>query len=151
MESSFCIWLARDIVALQSVELNAPLPNTHPESFSPSIPKAQIKDSLPNSLTPSKSPGGFINKEKTCYANTILQALSAIPLLWRTFSVESVQLSPLLKSIALNMDIKDRSTVPTYSSNFLWALKHKISSIHSASFDFNSQQDVAEIHSTSNF
>ena len=30
-------------------------------------------------------------------------------------------------------------------SNFLWALKCKISSTRSAPFDFNSQQDVAEI------
>ena len=51
----------------------------------------------------------------------------------------------LLKSVALNMAIKERSTVPIDPSNFLWALKHKISSTRSAPFDFNSQQDVAEI------
>ena len=146
MESSFCIWLARDNVAWQSVELNAPLPNTHPpESLSPSIPKAKIKNSLPNSLTCSKSPVGFINKGNTCYANTILQALSVIPLLWRTSSAEFAQLSPLLKLIALNMAIKERSTVPIDPSNFLWAFKSKISSTHSALFDFNSLEEVAEI------
>ena len=75
----------------------------------------------------------------------ILQALSVIPLLWRTPSAESAQLSPLLKSIALNMAIKERSSVPIDPSNFLWALKCKISSTHSAPLDFNSQQDVAEI------
>ena len=146
MESSFCIWLARDNVAWHSVELNAPVPNTHPpESSNPSIPKAKINNSLPNSVTHSKSPIGFINKGNTCYANTILQVLSVIPLLWRTSSAESAQLSPLLKSITLNMAIKERSTVPIDPCNFLWALKHKISSTRSAPFDFNSQQDVAEI------
>ena len=35
--------------------------------------------------------------------------------------------------------------MPNYLSNFLWAFKHKISSLHSAPFDFDSQQDVAEI------
>ena len=146
MESSFCIWLARDNVAWQSVELNAPLPNTHPpESFSPSIPKAKIKNSLPNSLTHSKSPVGFINKGNTCYGHSIHQELSVIPLLWRTSSVESTQLSPLLKSIALNMAIKERSSVPIDPSNFLQALKRKISSTCSAPLDFSSQQDVPEI------
>ena len=146
MASSFCIWLARDNLPCQSVILNAPLPNTHPpESVSPSTPKAKIKNSLPDSLTHPKSSVGFINKGNTCYANTILQALRVIPLLWRTSSAEFTQLSPLLKSIALNMAIKERSTVPIDPSNFLWALKRKISSTRSAPFDFNSQQDVAEI------
>ena len=35
--------------------------------------------------------------------------------------------------------------MPIDPSNFLWALKRKISSTRSAPFDFNSQQDVAEI------
>ena len=59
--------------------------------------------------------------------------------------METAQLSPLLKSIALNMAIKERLTVLIDPSNFLWALELKISSTHSAPFDFNSQQDIAEI------
>ena len=146
MESSFCIWLARDNLAWHSVELNAPVPNTHPpESSNSSIPKAKINKSLPNSVAHSKSPIGFINKGNTCYANTILQVLSVIPLLWRTSSGESAKFSPFLKSIALNMAIKERSYVPIDPSDFLWALKRKISSTPSAPFDFNSQQDDAEI------
>ena len=98
MESSFCIW--------QSVELNSPLTNTPPpESSSPLILKAKIKNNLKTSPTPSKSHVGFINKGNTCYANTILGALSVIPLRWRTSSAESAQLPPLLKSIALNIAI----------------------------------------------
>ena len=61
------------------------------------------------------------------------------------FGVESTQLSPLLKSIALNMAIKEKSAVPVYPSDFLWVLKHKISSTRSAPFDFKSQHDVADI------
>ena len=133
-------------VAWQSVELSAPFPNTHlPESSSQSIRKAKIKNSLPNSLTHSKSPVGLINKRNTYYVNTILQALSVIPLLWRNSSAESPQFSPLLNSIALNMTIKEKSTVAIDPSNFLWAPGWKISSSRSAPFDFNSQQDVAEI------
>ena len=144
MESSFCIWLARHDVVWQSVELNSPVTNTTPEASSPSITKANIKINLPNSPTPSKLPVGFISKRSTCYANTILRALSVTPILWRTFSAESAQLSPLLKSIALNMAIKEKSAVRIDPLNFLWTLKHKISSSHGAPFDFNSQQYVAE-------
>ena len=43
------------------------------------------------------------------------------------------------------MVIKERSSVPIDPSNFLWALKRKISSTRSASLDFSSQQDVPEI------
>ena len=139
----FYIWQARDNLVWQSVELNS-LANTTPlESSSPSISEGKIKNNLLNPPTPSKSPVGFMNKGNTCYANIILQALSVIPLLWGTSPVESAQLSLLLKSIALNMAI--RSAVPIDPSNFLWALKWKISSTRNAPFDFNSQQCVAKI------
>ena len=81
MESSFCIWLARDNIVWESVELNSPLTNI-PESSSSLILKAKIKNNLKNSPTPSKSPVGFINQANICYTNTILQALSVIPLLY---------------------------------------------------------------------
>ena len=80
MESSFCIWLARDNIVWESVELNSPLTNV-PESSSSLILKAQIQNNLKNSPTSSKSPVGFINQANICYTNTILQSLSVIPLL----------------------------------------------------------------------
>ena len=80
MESSFCIWLARDNIVWESVELNSPLTNI-PESSSSLILKTKIKNNLKNSPSPSKSPVGFINQANMCYTNTILQALSVIPLL----------------------------------------------------------------------
>ena len=43
------------------------------------------------------------------------------------------------------VNCKERSSVPIDPSNFQWALKCKISSICSAPFDFNAQQDFAEI------
>ena len=104
-----------------------------------------MKNNLSNSPTPPKSPVIFINKGNTCYANTILQTLSVIQLLWRTSSVDSAQLSTLLKSVTLNMAIKEKSAVHIDPLNSLWALKCKISSTHSAPFNFNSQQDVSEI------
>ena len=43
------------------------------------------------------------------------------------------------------MAIKEKSLVAINPSNFLWALKCKIPSARSTSFDFNSQQDVGEV------
>ena len=106
IESSICIWLASANLVWQSVKLNSPLTNTPESSIPLQILKAKIKNNLKNSPTLSKPPVGFINKGSICYANTILQALSVIPLFWGPSYAESAQLSLLLQSIALNMDIK---------------------------------------------
>ena len=55
---------------------------------------------------------------------------------------ESNYLSPMLQAISLNMAVKKNSIDP---SNFLWALKCNLSNTREVPFDFNSQQDVAEI------
>ena len=43
------------------------------------------------------------------------------------------------------MAVKKDSTKPIDPSSFLWALKRNFSSTRVATFDFNSQQDVADI------
>ena len=43
------------------------------------------------------------------------------------------------------MAMKERSSVSIDPSNFLWALKNKMSSTRCVPFDFNFQQDVPEI------
>ena len=43
------------------------------------------------------------------------------------------------------MVIKKNSNKPVDPSNFLWALKRKLSNLRGVPFDFNTQQDVAEI------
>ena len=53
--------------------------------------------------------------------------------------------SPMLRAISLKMAVKKNSTKPVDPSNFLWTLKRNLSSTRVASFDFNSQQDLAEI------
>ena len=87
----------------------------------------------------------FINKENTFYVNAILQVLSALPSVWIRLLLESPSLSPLLKSITLNMKIKCQSNKPVDPSNFLWAFSSKISESRHAQFNFNSQQDAAEV------
>ena len=96
---------------------------------------------------PVKPPcAGLINKGNTCYANSILQALKVIPTMWCQWASESSSLSPLVKSIVLNMSLLSRSSRAAIDpSNFLRALQCKMSSIRKDPFNFNSQQDVLEI------
>ena len=48
------------------------------------------------------------------------------------------------KAISLKMAVKKNSTKPVDPSNFLWALKRKLSIIRGVPFDFNTLRDVAE-------
>ena len=99
-----------------------------------------------NSLkTNSPLPAGFINKGNICYANAILQVLSVLHLLWIRVPSEPSSLSPLLKSITINMKIKSRSNKPVDPSNSLRAFSCKISESRHAPFIFDSQQDAAEV------
>ena len=145
MECSFCIWLARNNKEWTSTT-NLKVKDSLKESCnSPSpmpYPKQKIK---PVSKANSIRPIGFINKGNTCYANSILQVLSVMPTLWNRVPSESNHLSPMLRTISLNMAVKKNSTKPIDPSNFLWALKRSLSSTRVTPFDFNSQQDVAEI------
>ena len=143
MECSFCIWLARNNKAWSSKEIDLSLktpedPLVHQNPLSTTSKRNSLK-------TNSPLPVGFINKGNTCYANAILQVLSVLPSLWIRVPSESSSLSPLLKSKTLNMKIKSRSNKPVDPSNFLWALSGKISESRHAPFNFNSQQDVAEV------
>ena len=143
MECSFCIWLARNNKAWSSKEIDLSLktpedPLVHQNPLSTTSKTNSLK-------TNSPLPVGFINKGNTCYANAILQVLSVLPSLWIRVPSESSSLPPLLKSITLNMKIKSRSNKPVDPSNFLWALSRKISESRHAPFNFNSQQDAAEV------
>ena len=88
---------------------------------------------------------GFSNKENTCYANSILQALGTIPSFWCHSASESGFLSPLTRAVTLNMSVLKRRTTPLDPSNFLWALHRKFSTNKQIPFQFNTQQDVTEI------
>ena len=146
MECSFCIWLARNnkdwTPSTANCHLNDPSKETCNSPSSLSSLKQTIK---PVSNAKSTRPVGFINKGNTCYANSILQVLSVVPNLWNRVPSESNTLSPMLRAISLNMAVKKNSTKPVDPSNFLWALKRKLSIIRGVPFDFNTQPDVTEI------
>ena len=142
-ECSFSIWLARNNKAWSTKEIDLSLktpedPLAYQNLSSTSSKASSLKINPP-------LPVGFINKGNTCYANAILQTLSVFPSLWNRVPSESPSLSPLLKSITLNMKIKSSSNKPVDRSNFLWALTRKISVSRNAPFHFNSQQDAAEV------
>ena len=64
-----------------------------------------------------------------------------MPTLWNRVLSESNH----FRAISLNIAVKKNSAKPIDPSNFLWALKHDLLSTRITPFDFNSQQDVAEI------
>ena len=51
----------------------------------------------------------------------------------------------MLRAISLNMAVKKNSIKPVDPSNILWALKRKVSIVRGVPFNFNTQQDVADI------
>ena len=138
MECSFCIWLARNNKEWTPAA-NCKLNDSSKETYNAQSSVSSLKQTTkPGSNAKSFRPVGFINKGNTCYANSILQILSVIPTLWNT-------LSPMSRAISLNITIKKNSSKPVDPSNFLWALKRKLSNLRGVLFDFNTQQDVAEI------
>ena len=146
LECSFCIWLARSNKDLNPSTANCNLNDPSKEtcnSLSSLLSLKQIIKARPNATL--THPVAFINKGNNYCANSILQVLSAVLNLWKRVPSESNTLSPMLQAVSLNMVVKKNSTKLVDPSNFLWALKCKLSIIIGVPFDFNTQQDVAEI------
>ena len=143
MECSFCIWLARNNKEWTPAA-NCKLYDSSKETYNSESSMSSLKQTTkPGSNAKSLRPVGFINKGNTCYDNSTLQILNVIPTLWNRVPSESNTLSPMLQAISLNMTIKKNSSKPLDPSNFLWALKRKLSNLSCP--NFNTQQDVAEI------
>ena len=166
MKSSFCIWLARNSKEWTSKDFkttsftpvkntNSPKSSTQPAPASRSMLRSQPKQNanptqqamLPkqNTLKPPQSNVGFINLGNTCYANSMLQALSILPELWNQFQSEIGCTPPLLNQFLIIMTWLKRHKTSIDPSGFLRALSGKMSLIHNHPFNFNTQQDVPEI------
>ncbi|XP_057305409.1 ubiquitin carboxyl-terminal hydrolase 2-like [Hydractinia symbiolongicarpus] len=154
MRSSFCIWLAREsnvwstdsLMQLPKSKQALPIVETKGVSSRRKGPSKKVSqnknDTQPISVYKNI---GFLNKGNSCYANAILQVLSTIPTLWCQSGSESFHLSPIARSISLNMAKLKQSLSPVDPSNFLWALERQMHSDGKLDFQFNTQQDVAEI------
>ena len=141
MECSFCIWLTRNNKEWTST-INLKIKDSLKESCNSTSPRLYPKESIkPVSEANSICSVCF----DSCYANSILQVLSVMPTPWNGVTSESNHLSPMLRAISLKMAVKKISTKTIVSANFLWALKRNLSRTRVTHFDFNSQQDVAEI------
>ena len=60
-------------------------------------------------------PADFMNKENTCYANSIFHV---VPNLSYRVPSESNTVLPMLQAISLNMPVRKNSTEPVDPSNF---------------------------------
>ena len=117
MECSFYIWLARNNKVWSSKEIDLSLKTTEDPLVDRNPPPTTFKANPIR--TNSFLPVGFINKGNTCYSNAILQPLIVLPSLWNRVPSESSCLSPLLKSITLNMKIKSKSNKPVPSQSLV--------------------------------
>ena len=97
MESSFCIWLNRNNRDWKSRDHPVPTAKiSEPGNITP-LPKSSEKTKPTSSSARNKlcKPVGFISKGNTCYANSISQALSTVPILWSRLPSESSITSPI--------------------------------------------------------
>ena len=145
MECSFCSWLARNNKEWRPTA-KCKLNDSSKETYNSQSSMPSLKQTTkPWSNAKSLRPVGFINKGNTCYANSILLILSVIPILLNRIPSESNTLPSMLRAFSLNMAVKKNSNKPVDPSNFLWGLKRKLSNLRGVPFDFNTQQDLAEI------
>lgn len=144
MKPSFCIWVNRKNRGWKSWDHPVPIAKFSEFNNITSLTKSSVKTKPTFSSPRNKlcNPVGFINKENTCYANLILQALSTVLVLWSSLLLESSITSPISKATTWIMLIQKKNLKPIHPPNFLRALTGKMAGIL---FHFNFQQDALEV------
>ena len=160
MKASFWIWLMREKV--HWVPLKTPDPKKMTDrDHTTNPPKVVNLDKIdkvssienPGRSSPNKSPrelggkiNGITNLGNTCYASSLLQALSTIPELWLSVSVSHDNHSPLIKSFLLIMSLLKKKSTIINPYFFLRSLKSHVDRITGkCDFDIYKQQDVVEV------
>ena len=109
MESSFCIWVNRNNRGWISQDHPVPTAKiSEPGNITPLPKSVKTKPISSSSGNKSCKPVGFINKGNTYYANSILQALSTVPILWSRLPSASSVTSPISKVTTLDTSIQKR-------------------------------------------
>ena len=97
MECCFFIWLARNNKDWSQPAANCKLNDSSKETCNSASSMSSLKQTTkPMSNGRSIRPVDFINKGNTCYNNSILQILSAVPTLWNRVPSEENTLSHML-------------------------------------------------------
>ena len=148
MECSFYIWMHRNSKDWTKPELSQC--ETKNEGTSPkekNVTKNNCKSKCvsKSGIVSSLKHVGFVNKGNTCYVNSILQALSVVPTFWNQQSSQYGSISPLIRSLTLNLSLLGKRNSPIDPSNFLRAFQTNITEKRGAPFNINTQQDVPEI------
>ena len=150
MQCSFVIWMARNS---KHWKQEATLSPTCHFASNKDAQKSRSQNkqvvSLPSSanpvIIPTKKPVGLHNKGNTCYANSILQALTTVPSVWSKASSEGPNISLLCRSVSLTMSSIAEVNTTFDPSSFLCSLQSHVSANQVEQFNFNTQQDAAHI------
>ena len=164
MKASFWIWLMRekvDWVPGKAPDTEKPIGQDCTTNPSKVVNQEKTGDKTlfssnkkPVKSSPNKNlrgndekRNGITNLGNTCYASSLLQALSTISELWLSVSVSHTHHSPLIKSFLLMMSLlkkKSFSSINPYF--FLRSLKGHIDRVtEKCDFNIYKQQDVVEV------
>ena len=147
IKASFYIWQCRDSNSWKD-------PGTTSQQISKTFENS-IKQKHPRKYeTPNKTKSsgktvtgnvGLINKGNTCYINSCIQCLNAMPEFWSNMSSLNDRTTPFVSSFLKIMSLLTCSKSPIDPSQFLRFLQQVLIKSGQPDFNLYQQQDAAEI------